>query len=38
MPPGRRMRGRPRVAWLKGIYDAVEKRGVEEGQWIDREL
>jgi hypothetical protein len=38
MPPGGRVkRTRLRVTWSKGIKDAIAKRVVEEGQWMNRE-
>jgi hypothetical protein len=30
-------RGRPTVGWAEGMKDAMPERGVEEGQWMDRE-
>jgi hypothetical protein len=36
MSQGRRIKGRPRVRWMKGIQDTMTEREVE-GQWMDRE-
>lgn len=38
MVPGRRKRGRARRTWYEGIHAAMMKRGMEEGQWEDRNL
>ncbi|PSN34416.1 hypothetical protein C0J52_16625 [Blattella germanica] len=35
---GRRKRGRARRTWYEGIHAAMMKRGMEEGQWEDRNL
>lgn len=34
--PGRRKRGRARLTWIDGVDKAMQRRGLEEGQWMDR--
>ena len=36
IPEGRRRRGRP-VTWIRGIREAIEHTGLEEGDWEDRD-
>lgn len=35
-PQHRRKRGRPKQTWKKGIMEAMERRGLQEGDWLDR--
>jgi hypothetical protein len=34
---GRRKTRRLRIRWMEGIKDAMPKRGVDKGQWMDIE-
>lgn len=36
-PIGRRRRGRPRRSWRDEVDEAMENRGLEDGEWEDRE-
>lgn len=38
IPPQRRKRGRPKNTWKKGIEEAMQERGLQEGDWQDRTL
>lgn len=35
-PMGRRKRGRPRRSWRDDVDEAMEKRGLEDGDWEDK--
>ncbi|KAJ4439728.1 hypothetical protein ANN_07856 [Periplaneta americana] len=35
-PPGRRKKGRPRLAWRGGVAEAMETRGLQNGSWDDQ--
>lgn len=37
-PIGRRKRGRPRKTWRDEVDQAMEKRGLQDGEWEDRNL
>ena len=37
VPPGRRRRGRPRITWIDGVLSCMREKGLEEGDWSDRE-
>ena len=34
---GRRKRGQPNITWTKGILKTMRERGLQEGDWEDRE-
>ena len=36
-PTGRRKRGRPNITWTEGILKTMRERGLQEGDWEDRE-
>ncbi|PSN56542.1 hypothetical protein C0J52_14741 [Blattella germanica] len=36
-PMGRRKRGRPNITWTEGILKTMRERGLQEGDWEDRE-
>jgi hypothetical protein len=36
MPKQKRARGRPKKNWMEGIWKAMNKRNLSEGQWEDR--
>ena len=36
MPKQKRARGRPKKNWMEGIRKAMNKRNLNEGQWVDR--
>jgi hypothetical protein len=36
-PPGRRKRGGPKATWAKGIRGLMEKKGLLEEDWNDRD-
>ena len=36
-PMGRRKRGRPNITWTEGILKTMRERGIQEGDWEDRE-
>jgi hypothetical protein len=35
-PSGRRKRGRPKLAWTKGIRGMMGEKGLQEEDWTDR--
>ena len=37
VPPGRGKRGRPRITWIDGALSCMREKGLEEGDWSDRE-
>ena len=37
VPPVRRRRGRPRITWIDGVLSCMREKGLEEGDWSDRE-
>ena len=36
-PTGRRKRGRPNITWTEGLLKTMRERGLQEGDWEDRE-
>ncbi|PSN41472.1 hypothetical protein C0J52_27683 [Blattella germanica] len=36
-PMGRRKRGRSNITWTEGILKTMRERGLQEGDWEDRE-
>jgi len=36
-PPGRRKRGRPKLAWAEEIRGLMEEKGLREEDWNDRD-
>ena len=36
-PSGRKRRGRPRRSWRDEVDEAIERRGLEKGEWQDRD-
>ena len=40
VPPGRRRRrrgGRPRITWIDAVLRCMREKGLEDGDWSDRE-
>ena len=37
-PGGRRGRGRPRTTWMEGVHEEMAGRGLQEGDWADRDF
>ena len=35
-PPGRRIRGRPKLTWVEGIRGLMGEKGLVEEDWNDR--
>ena len=38
IPPGRRKRGRPLRRWKMDVREAMDTKGLQEGDWEDRQL
>ena len=37
VPNGRKRRGRPKKTWIEGIMNLMKDRGLQDGDWEDRD-